>query len=168
MLHGNHMLFVHALVILPDERILLKRRYYSNDNKSKWAATIEKVIFETDVPGHEISKAVSNSLKLNLTLFSNKIAHCIPNATIEPLNSITVPDYNRIIFPFIVRIKKIVTLQSETKYQFTAKHFSDLSDDIMCNTIYCHNLAEEQHTINTVHVMKEVHLKDVLTYVPRR
>lgn len=168
MLNENQMLFVHALVVLPDERVLLRRRLCFDKTVSKWAATIEKVIFKTDTPTYEISQAVLNSLKLNLTLFSNKIIHCIPKATIEPLGSIAVPDYNRVIFPFVIRIKGMVTLQSETNYEFAAKSFSELSDDIMVNTIYRHSLAEEQHTINTVHVMKEVHLRDVLKYAPRR
>jgi len=168
MLNENQMVFVHALVILPDERVLLRRQLHSDKTVSKWAATIEKVIFKTDTPAYEISQAVLNCLKLNLTLFSNKIIHCIPKATIEPLNSITVPDYNRVIFPFIVRIGGMVTLQSETNYDFVAKSFSEVSDDIMANTIYHHSFVEEKHTINTVHVMKEVHLKDVLKYVHRR
>lgn len=168
MLNENQMIFAHALVVLPDERVLLRKRLCFDNTISKWAATIEKVIFRTDEPIYEINKVVLNTLKLNLTLHGNKVIHCIPKATIEPLGRIAVPDHNRIIFPFIVRIRGMVTLQSETNYQFVAKPFSELSDDIMCNTIYRHSLSEEQHTINTVHVLKEVHLKDVLKYVPRK
>lgn len=170
MLNKQKMTFVHALIVLPDNRILLRRRFCFNNsiNTSKWTATIEKVIFETDTPRYEVTQAVLNSLKLNLTLFRNKVIHCIPKATIEPLSSITIPDHNRIVFPFVVRINGMVTLKSETNYEFVAKSFSELSDEIMCNTIYCHNFAEGQHTTNTVHVMKEVHLRDVLKYAPRR
>lgn len=168
MLNRNQMTFVHALIVLPDERILLRRQLCFGNTNSKWTATIERAIFETDTPSYEANQAVLKGLKLNLTLFSNKIIHCIPKATIEPLNSIAIPNHNRVVFPFVVRIKGMVTLQSETNYEFAAKSFSELSEDIMCNTIYRHNAAEGKHTTNTVHVMKEAHLKDVLKYAPRR
>lgn len=164
MLNKNQMTFIHALVVLPDKRILLRKRYYDDRSTSKWAATIEGAIFETDVPSKEVVRTVSDGLKLDLKLFYNNQD---PEATIQQLGRIRLPEYNRVIYPFVVKVKKVVTLKSDPRYQFVAKPFEELTEEIMSQTVYCPNLSEKKHTVNTVHVLKEVHLKDVLVYVSR-
>lgn len=154
MIDKNQMLFIHASVILPDKRILLRKRCLTGPNFSKWSATIERSIFVTDDPCFEVNKAILDAININLNL-----KHVIPKATIYPLNSITVSDLNRTIFPFIVEIKDRITLRSSTAYKFMAQPFSKTIEDVMCKTIYRHNLSIAAHTTNTVHVMKAMHIK---------
>jgi hypothetical protein len=136
----------HAVVILPDKRILLIKPYHPQTYK--WSASIEKEFFETDDPKFIITQEVINILNINLSLNPQT-----PKATIKPLNYIDLSEHNKIIFPFIVEIKSAITLKLKTWHQFIAKPFNVLLDT--CNTSF--------YTINTIHVIREARLKD---YVP--
>jgi hypothetical protein len=143
-------------VILPGKRVLLIKSLHPQIHQ--WSASIEKEFFETDNPEFTITQAVTEILNINLSLNPQT-----PKATIKPLGYIDLPEHNRIIFPFTVEIKNAITLKLKTWHQFMAEPFNVLLDNIASNTIYC---DKSFHTINTVHVIKEAHLKGVLPYVP--
>ena len=146
------IVYAHAIVILPGKRVLLMKSCYSClCNVDEWTATIEKKLFKTDNPNFIITQAIANTLNINLSLNPQ-----IPKAIIEPLNFISLSKYNRIIFPFVVEIKNAITLKLKTHYRFVAEPFSVLLD----------NYNKSSYTINTIHVIKEAHLKGVLSYVP--
>lgn len=154
----NRLLFVHAVIVLPDGRILLRKLCHENMNinTGKWTATIERGISKKDSPGLVVTEAVASDFNLDLT-----VDYKVPKVTIKSFNSITIYKYNRKIFPFIVNIKKMVTLKSEVNYQFSAVPFPVLLTDIRNNATYYHKLSKINYTLNTVHVIKEVQLKDV-------
>lgn len=147
----NYVLFAHALIVLPDNRVLLRKQHYSNTNFNRWSATIEKVISKTDVPRHKISEAVLDELGLDLSIMQT-----VPKTTIRTLTTIVLPEYNRIICPFVIKIDELITLKSETKYQFIAKAPEKIAEDIMYNTVYKSTAETIRHTINTINVMQEV------------
>ena len=156
----NQMLFAHVTVILPDERILMRKLCTSISNNSKWSATLERGLSEEENPREAIIRAIDNDLDLRIATDLNGIAR----ATIRSFGSITIKEFNRKIFPFIVEIKQITALKSNVQYKFSAINFATLADDIINNTIYIPTPYTAKHTLNTIHVIKEMHLRRVLIY----
>lgn len=146
--------FIHVTVVLPDKRILLRRACYSDNQKvSKWSATIEKFLPRAYDQNSIITEMLANSLGLPSTKY-----------IIRPVNRTIIPNYNRVIFSHIVEIEQTLTLTSSINYQFSAKPFSILLDDITKNIIIGN--CNVEYTINTTHIIKEAHLKGILNYVP--
>ena len=157
MENKNPLLFAHALIILPDERVLLRKLHYQNRYITKWAATIERGLSKNDSPVSVIIKTIETDLGITLTAKHEIV--------LKPFDSISISDYNRKIFPFIIHIKQMITLKSNIDYQFFAMPFSMLSNHILTNTTYCYKLSEIDYTLNTVNVIKEIRLRGGLTYV---
>lgn len=156
----DQLQFVHAIIILPDKRILLRRSHYQSNYTSKWSATIEERIYEKIDPKVLINKIIIDNLNIHISIDCKN-----PKAVIKRLSDVIIDEHNRIIFPFVVEIKQVMTLKSDVNYLFSAKSFAMLSNDIMANTIYPHNNSDAKHTLNTIYVVREAHLEDVLTYV---
>ena len=146
----NRLLFAHALIILPDRRVLLRKLGHHG---GKWTATIEKGLCKADNPCHVITEALAHELNINLDINQE-----VPKVTIRSFDSIIIQEYNRKVFPFIIETKQILTLKSDTNYQFSARPFTILSDDIMNNAVHCSDLSKIEYTLNTVHVIRGVHL----------
>ncbi len=148
--------FIHVTVVLPDKRILLRRSCYSDNQKvSKWSATIEKFLPRACDQNSIITKMLVNNLGLPSTKY-----------IIRPVNRTIIPNYNRVIFSHVVEIEQTLTLTSSINYQFSAKPFSTLLDDITKSIIIGNYNAK--YTINTTHIIKEAHLKGILNYAPIR
>lgn len=155
----NQMLFAHALIVLPNEKVLLRKWNHQDGRIGKWTATIEKGISKEDSPYLIITKAVMNDFGIDMADPAT-----IRKVTIRSFSSIDMQRYHRRIFPFIVDIKQVLTLRSSIEYKFLATPFSIIAKDILDSDSTYHKLSEVAYTLNTVRVIKEVHLKDVLTY----
>lgn len=153
MENKNQLLFAHALVVLPDKRILLRRLCRPDQNNSKWAITIERAMAKKDTPALIITEAITNDLNINLTI-NNKI----PKATIQSFNDFEIPKYNRKLFPFVVNVKQMLTLKSDINYQLSARPFHIVLKDIQTNATPYHKLSETEYTLNTVETINYLRL----------
>lgn len=136
-------------VILPYDRVLT----YRNGVDSEWQVTVEKDVTVNNALD-VFNASMWDIFGVDTKTYRDNFANIRRLAPINRLPEI-------FITPFIVELKSSLAFESGVNDFFTAKGFNEVLNDVMSNTVYKAVDKPSKHTLNTVHLLKELHTKGV-------
>lgn len=130
--------FVTLTVRLPDSRVLLHSR--ERGGWPMWSATHEALLSANEAPLDRANGMLENIFGINPQKYSDDYAE-ITQTT--PINM----SANRIVYPFIMKMKKRLSCKTGTKERYSAVDWYSLLNDII---IYAKRPGRPKYTPTTV------------------
>lgn len=153
----NTLRYVTVTFVLPDNRILLQRQRMSESSASQWRATVEYVLSADDAPRAVLNRRIMEDYGLNLAYGPSPTNRYI--MTLLPV--INLGHGARVITPFLVKILSMWRFKALHIFEFHAKPFEELLDDIYQNSVYRPGMVAgtEKHSLNTIQVISKIDQK---------
>jgi len=152
----NLLKYLNLILVLPDNRILLKRNIGAISKTWQWSATEESYLVESMDAAVEANRLLRNNYNIippvDPTDNSVRIKH------VQPIKSLV----GKFIIPLIAKINVHMNFQVDMTDQFLAVRFDDLLDDIMANSIYQKAGDFPLHTPVSVHTLKTCYNRRIL------
>jgi hypothetical protein len=144
------MKYLNLLLVLPDDRVLLKRESYKWGTQSfiPWAATVEQYIENHINPLSIANVLLSNHFNINAPVDPNDKSLSIKQ--LEPVKTLS----GREIIPVIAKSHTHISFQAKASENFKAMYFEKLLDSITEFSAFPKNGRYPIHTQTCVHTMR--------------
>lgn len=146
----NRLKYINLTVILPDNRILMRKDtdYYSGNNQ--WDGTIEYFLNMVHDSGYAAIDLLYDRFKIKTSLGKNSKVELNSWPPVLSLNE-------RFIIPFTAKINSHMSFQAKKSEQYHAIKFEDLLADVFRNSVYPQAGKFPKHSLTCVHVVRALH-----------
>lgn len=154
----NQLRNLNLLLVLPDDRVLLKRDLYKWGTSSciPWSATIEGYLGNSRAPLVEVHHILRNQFKVNFSL-SNE------DKSVSVKVFETVSMVGKEVIPVVAKINTQLSFQAGVIEEFRAMFFDELLDEITEFSIKPKAGKFPVHTQTCIHVAKAIYEKGVFS-----
>jgi len=152
----NLLKYLNLILVLPGNRILLKRNISSVSKTWQWSATEESYLTESMDAAMEANRLLRNNYNIIPPIDTTEDFVIIKH--VPPIKSLA----GKFIIPLIAKINIHMNFQVDKTIQFRAVRFDDLLDDIMANSIYQKTGDFPLHTPVLVHTLQTCHNRRIL------
>lgn len=147
----NVLRYLNLILVLPDNRLLLKRDKGTLSRTWQWSVTEEQYLGTAQDGAVEANKILLNNYKLSPSL--NLVNGSVDLERIAPVQSLT----GKFVLPFVAKVNHHISFQAKMAEQFRAVRFDDLLDEIMANSIYPKAGDFPLHTPVAIHTARACH-----------
>jgi isopentenyldiphosphate isomerase len=138
--------YAHLTILLPNNRVLLRRYINSNTNrKGAWSATASSLLLKDVDARGEVLKTLRKKFGIDRDVIDRE------GIEIKALKKITNNPYEDMvknIIPFVVKVKSSIKIRTEREYEVDIADFDALIEGIEGGRI--------NHTPITEHVIKVI------------
>lgn len=156
----NTLRYVTITFQLPDGRILLSRQRLNKSSATQWRATAEYVIGPEDSPRAILESRCTKDFNFEIKYGAN-LGQKFQLILLPPIK---FGNGARELHSYIIKIRNMWKLRAPRVYEFHAKPFTELLDDIYQNSVYKPGFVQgkEKHTFNAIHVISMIDKKGFL------
>lgn len=145
---SNWLKYMTLTVQLADKRVLLYRKYHGGS--PMWAVTHETFLCNHEPPLVEANRAILNQFGIDPVTYRDDFAEM---KQLSPMD--IVP--NRRIFPFIIKMKKVLSFTTEAASEYLALDWYDIVDRVIKDAARPETGQFPKHTPTSLLLVRGLH-----------
>jgi hypothetical protein len=149
---SNWLKYMTLTVQLADKRVLLFRKNHGGG--PIWAITHETFLCNHEAPLVEANKIILNQFGINPNTYEDDFAEI---KQLPPMNIIP----NRQIFPFIIKMKKMLSFRTAAESEYLALDWYEIVDRVIKDSVCPEPGQWPQHTPTSLLLVKGLHTNKV-------
>lgn len=155
----NRLKYLNLLLILPDDRILMRREIprWGSPTNVPWTSTVERFMGESQSSLVEAVNILRDSFKINFPITGS--SDSVSVRQLEPIFTLTGKE----IVPVVARARSHLSFQAKVFEEFKASFFEKFLDEITKLSIYPKNGQFPIHTQTCIHVARALHERGIFS-----